>query len=507
MIARPAIPASPIAVYPIATPVATIVYIGASVASHPVWLIRPITVAIVFGLLVTAVVTALVRDKHRAGITSWALIVGLIVDDPRASALLWGIGGVLLATGLISRRQPWPRGPRVTSAMTVFAAALLVASVFRAVQMGGLQADVDEILFDLRNPPPASDVSTSAPDIYVLLLDAYPGASAVREAPSFDGTALPDALAARGFEMAPDARGNYLVTRLTLPSLFSGRYIHDIERLTEFGTREDDSRNLRLATDGGRVLSELGSRGYERIALNSGFSELGPIRVDRMLVPPQLNEMEGAIFQSTGAGNLIDTIAPDYLANQVRSRILDSFNAAAAIAEEPRSRPRFVFIHIPAPHAPWVVDASGVLVVGGSATLGTADEPVNNMGERERRFFAYATWVSSLTIATIDRIIAASPSPPIFAVFSDHGPDYDFDNEDPFSSDMDIRTSTFMAVLVPGQDDVLPDDATIVNLFPFVLNASLGTDLPIQPNTFWAWRTGSSILDFVEVDPRTWKAK
>ena len=391
--------------------------------------------------------------------------------------------------------------------MTVFAVALLVASLFRGLQVGGLQADVDEILFDLRNPPPAPGFSMSAPDIYVLLLDAYPGASAVKSAPNFDGTALPEALAARGFELAPDARANYLVTRLTLPSLFDARHLTDIEGLTEFGTREHDARSLRLATDRGRALSELGSRGYERIALNSGFSELGPIRVDRMLVPPQLNEMEGAIFQSTGAGNSIDTISPDYLANQVRSRILDSFDAAGSVAEEPRSRPRFVFIHVPAPHAPWVADATGVLLVGRSATLQTDDETVSDRDERERRFYEYATWVGSLTVATVDRILAASPSPPVVAVFSDHGPDFDFNMEDPLSSDLDLRTSTFMAVLMPGGADVLPDNATVVNLLPVVLNASIGTEFAIQPNRFWAWRTGSSILDLVELDPRTWKAK
>ncbi len=377
MVTRRAMPASPIAIYPIATPVATILFLGASVASHPVWLIRPIAVAIVFGVLVTAVVTALVRDKHRAGITSWALIVGFIVDDPRASILLWGIGGVLLITGIFARLQPWPRGPRVSSAMTVFAAALLVAGLFRGLQVGGLQADVDEILFDLRNPPPAPVFSTSAPDIYVLLLDAYPGASSVRSARTFDGTALPAALAARGFELAPDARANYLVTRLTLPSLFDARHVADIDGLTEFGRREDDARNLRLATDRGRVLSELGARGYERIVLNSGFSELGPIRVDRMLVPPQVNEMEAAILRSTGAGSVIDTVSPDYLANEVRSRILDSFEAAAAVAAESRSRPQFVFIHVPAPHAPWVADARG-------PRRWPVGDPPNRRRDRER---------------------------------------------------------------------------------------------------------------------------
>ena len=175
--------------------------------------------------------------------------------------------------------------------------------------------------------------------------------------------------------------------------------------------------------------------------------------------------------------------------------------------KNPALAPDFVFIHVPAPHAPWVADATGVLLVGRSATLQTDDETVSDRDERERRFYEYATWVGSLTVATVDRILAASPSPPVVAVFSDHGPDFDFNMEDPLSSDLDLRTSTFMAVLLPGGADVLPDNATVVNLLPVVLNASIGTEFAIQPNRFWAWRTGSSILDLVELDPRTWKAK
>jgi hypothetical protein len=496
----------PIAIYPVATPIAAILYLGASVGSHPMWVIRPLVVAAVFGLLMTAVLTAIVRDKHRAGIAAWAMIVGLTVDDPRASVLLWGTCAVLLTTGFVARRKPWRRGPRVTSALTVFAVVLLVSSILRGVQVGGLQAAVSEIAFDLGNSPPAA-ASAPLSDIYVLLLDAYPGPSAARAATNFDASALVNALAVRAFDVAADPRANYMTTRLTLASMFAARHLPDIERLSQPGTREADSRELRLITDDGVVLTALGSRGYERIALVSGFSELGPIRVDRLVIPPQLNEMEAAIFQSTGAGHVIDAISPDYLANEVRSRVLDSYEAAGALAQEPHTRPRFAFIHVPAPHAPWVTDADGHLVVHPSTTLDSAAPPTHDITERERHFYDYATWVARQTIATVDRIIEASPSPPIIIVFSDHGPDVDFDNDDPLSSDLEMRTSCFVAVLTPGHRALVPDGVTLVNLFPYLLNSYLGSDLPIQPDTFWAWKANSSVLDFVEVDPLTWKPK
>ena len=126
---------------------------------------------------------------------------------------------------------------------------------------------------------------------------------------------------------------------------------------------------------------------------------------------------------------------------------------------------------------------------------------------RRHRFFEFSTYIANRTVATVDRILAASARPPVIVLFSDHGPDISFDTHDPLSSDLDQRTSNLIALLAPGRADLVPDDATVVNIFPIVLNAYLGTDLAIQPNRFWAWRTGSSILDYVELDPRTWTAK
>jgi hypothetical protein len=492
--------------YPIATPIAAILFLGASVASHPMWLIRPLAVAAVFGLLITAALTALVRDKHRAGIAAWATIVGLTADDPRASVLLWVVCALLLATGFRARRRAWIRGPRVSSAMTVFGLVLVVLSIVRGVQVGGVQAIVSEIAFDLGKAPPAA-AATPLPDIYVLLLDAYPGPSATRTARDFDDAALPNALAARGFDVAADARANYLTTRLTLASMFDVRHLPDMDRLTPPGTPQTDSRELRLVTDNGVVLHELGSSGYERIALVSGFSELGPIRVDRLVIPPQLNEMEAAIFRATGAGHVVNALSTEYLANEVRSRVLDSYAAAGALAEEPHARPRFAFIHVPAPHAPWVADADGRLVVDASTSVFGEGAPIDDPAGREQRFYDYATWVAKQTIATVDRILDASPTPPVIVVFSDHGPDFDYNADDPLSSDLEVRTSCFLAVLTPGNRDIVPDDVTLVNLFPHLLNPYLGSDLPIQLDTFWAWKANSSVLDFVEVDPLTWKPK
>jgi hypothetical protein len=89
-------------------------------------------------------------------------------------------------------------------------------------------------------------------------------------------------------------------------------------------------------------------------------------------------------------------------------------------------------------------------------------------------------------------------------VLSDHGSGIGFDVHDTLHSDLEERTSNLLAVRAPGRPDVLPAGTTPVNVLPRLFNAYFGTQLPLQPDTTWAWR-GDSVLDLVEIrkDPTT----
>jgi hypothetical protein len=117
--------------------------------------------------------------------------------------------------------------------------------------------------------------------------------------------------------------------------------------------------------------------------------------------------------------------------------------------------------------------------------------------------FGFSTYVGARTVALVDGILAGEDEPPVIIILSDHGPGIDFDVQDPLGSDLDDRTSNFLAILSPGQSRLLPPGTTPINVLPRVLNAYLGTSLPLQPDTLWAWRTGSSVLDLVPLDPST----
>jgi hypothetical protein len=496
----------PIVLHPLAVPVAAIIHWWSSTALPPALLVRPLVIVILVGLATIAIATLIVRDRNLAGVAAWSLLTAVTVDDPRAFVLLLVVAAVVVAVGNATRQVAWDRGPTVTRFLSTLAAVLLLMSLIDSLQTGATGFAFEDIRRDLAFDGPAESFTPGAPDIYVLLLDGYPGRAAAMTEPSFDADAFPAALRTRGFDVAPDSRSNYITTRLTLPSVFAAAHIPDMPSLRRPGTRQQDAHVLRDATESGVVLSELGAAGYERIAIASGYGEIGPRRVDRLIIPPQIEEFEQSLLRSTMVGSIVDFLAPDAAASQKHERIEATFEDAALVAAEPHDRPRFVFVHVPGPHGPWVVDAAGNPFRGSSVFASFVD-PIKDPELRRHRFFEFSTYIANRTVATIDRILAASSKPPVIVVFSDHGPDISFDTRDPLGADLNQRTSNFIAVLAPGHADLLPDDATPVNIFPIVLDAYLGTDLAIQPDTFWAWRTDSSILDYVELDPRTWKAK
>jgi hypothetical protein len=497
----------PIVLYPVAVPVAAIIHWWSSTALPPDLLIRPLVIVLVVGLLTTAIATLIVRDRNVAGVAVWSVLTAATVNDARAFFLLLVVAGLVMAIGIRTRRVAWPRGPTVTRLLSILAVILLLTSLIDSVQSGAVGYALADVQRDMAADGPAEGFTPGAPDIYVFLLDGYPGRAATMAEPNFDAGAIADALRTRGFEIAADARSNYVTTRLTLPAVFAAAHLRDVPSLRQPGTRQGDAHVLREATESGVVLSTLGAAGYERIAIASGYGEIGPRRVDRLIVPPQIGEFEASLLRSTMVGSIVDFLAPNAAASEKHERIESTYESAARLAKEPHDRPRFVFVHVPGPHGPWVVDASGNYYPGTTSLFASFADPIKDPTLRSERFFEFSSYIAHRTVATVDTILAASSKPPVIVLFSDHGPDIAFDTHDPLSADLDKRTSNLIAVFAPGEPDLLPDDLTVVNIFPVVLNAYLGTDLTVQPNTFWAWRTRSSILDSVELDRRTWKAK
>jgi hypothetical protein len=492
----------PIAWYPIALPVAYIIAVWSASAIHPSWLVRPIVVTVALVLLLTLVLSAALRDRHRGGLAASTLTLALLLTDERVRATLLVLTVFIIGDALINRGRRWRFGTRVTRFMSILGAALVVVVVLSTIQQATFQEAVADIQADL-DARHAEPFDPAAPDIYLILLDGYPGDDAATLDPTFDADAFPAALASRGFEVERHARSNYLTTRLTVPTMLADQHVEAAPELDPpFGNQAADARRLRDFGDDGIVLRALRDAGYETITVPSPAAHLGLRRVDRVVDPPGASEFELVLLRTTWLGAALDRFAPDFFASGARAQVVANYASAEAIAGEEHSRPRFVWVHILAPHGPIVFRADGSPVIGAEVFNTAFKDPAGSAGATDRieATFAYTAFVADRTIELVDRIIASSKREAVVVAFSDHGTDIRFNAADPLASDLNERSSVVLAIRSPGRSGLLPPGTTLIGILPRVLNAYLGTSLPLRADTLWAWSRNGSLLDVVPID-------
>ena len=181
----------------------------------------------------------------------------------------------------------------------------------------------------------------TAPDIYLVLLDGYPGTKARALDPSYPASDLGPRLRERGLRHgAGDA--------LELPADHNDRDIAlpDAplvglpELAAPWGPEPNDVQRLRMLLNDAPGLAVLRGLGYRSVAMASGFAEVELRRVDRLDEPPQPNEFEVSLIRGTGLGRILQATAPDLLPALQRDRITSSFADLRAIAAEPHDGPQ-----------------------------------------------------------------------------------------------------------------------------------------------------------------------
>jgi len=465
---------------------------------HVSLLVRPLLIATVAVLALTLLVAALLRDRDRAGIIASAIALILLTSDDRAAVVLGLAALLIFVEGLVHRGRP-VRSIRIASrAMSVVALILLLAIGIDLAQRGAWQAAAGDVV--PAPLPPRGQASGSQPDIYVILLDAYPGDRVAARGTSFDPDAFPLALGERGFDVVRDAHSNYLLTPLTLGSMLSMRHLADIPALDPpHPSRTVDLRRLAGVLASAPAFALAREAGYEVTLLDGGFAHARPGGADHVIEHPGLQELELVEIGNTRVSDILDAVAPGTMPGVVRYGIERTLDTTASIADDHSGAPRLVFAHVPAPHPPWVYDADGE--PRNPSTVSFAGEPGLSIQDELDVGFAQAAHIADLTTAMIDRIIAASARPPVIVVFSDHGPAAGFSTITPLASDLEVRASSFMAAVTPGHEGLFADvRPTPVNVFGTLFDAYLGAHIEHQPDSIWAWQ-GESFIDVVEAPP------
>jgi len=470
---------------------------------------RMILVGAVLATLLTVVAGTLMRDRHRGGLVALAVVLLILTGTQPAifAALVAGIV-LLVVERLASLRQPsrtpWPV---LTRALNAIAVVVVIAVAIKGVQEGAFRGFVDDVANEgpafLRSDRPADASNPTDPDIYVLLLDGYARDDKLLDLFGYDNGPFLAELRSRGFDISSGSRSNYLLTAVSLSSALNMRQLTGETSLAALPVgNAQQVREARHLINGNAVFHELHARGYETIGLASGFEEVALRNADRFVDTGQINEVEFAFFRQTLAGSIMETVDPDYFADEQRARIDSLFSEVAKVAAEPHDRPRFVFVHVPSPHAPIVYGADGSHVAARDLATFYGDRAAAlgvTQKEYGDRYTGQIAYLNRHTLDTIDALVASFKRPTALIVMSDHGSASGFRPEDLVGSDLDERSANLLAARTPDHPKVFGDSISLVNVFGTLFDAYFGTHHPHQPDTVYRWE-GASIFNLVPVE-------
>lgn len=223
----------------------------------------------------------------------------------------------------------------------------------------------------------------------------------------------------------------------------------------------------------GAVRLILEKYGYETAAVPTGYpwSEWTDADVYFMTKGDaiSLTDFEVVLVQTTMLEPLWDGLAGSLRTTQnlAEARRLMTRNALEALQTIPQLEgPMFAFIHIVAPHQPYLFGPNG------ESVLFLPDETPDSL---ERKAYAgQARFISDQILKAVDEIFAKSDQPPIIIVQGDHGP-----NTTMVTSAE--RMQNLNAIYLPGIDleEVLYPSMTPVNTFRVILNEFFNENLPL----------------------------
>ncbi len=467
------------------------------------WLLRPLAVILIVVVALTLVGRLLLGPLLGTEVVI-VIAAGFTAADVRIPGLSIVFASVLVLLVRGSARDLRGIQLRVLGAYRAVAVVLILMTLAGSALNGSLGWAISAVHKDITMTAPADDASASLPDIWLVLLDGYPGDDALAQlGRSQAGDPLREGLVSLGFDVQRHSRTSYPLTRLVLASMFNGKDVPEL-----IGTERGPiglavaTRELRSVLEDSTALRDLGRSGYERIAISTGWAEVGPRRVDRLVEPPQMTEFEVALLRRSALGTALAAIAPDAHSQQLRDRIATTFSVAEQIAREPHTRPRFVFVHVPAPHSPVVFGPSGEPVNGSpGASIASTREPPMARDDRISRQAGELPYVNQRALDLSRAILASQGRPTAIVVFSDHGSDVDWNPDDPLAGGVNERSSNIVAVRATARPGVIPAGTTTTNLLSRLLNAYSITEMPMQPEGTWFYRTPANIIDLVRVDP------
>lgn len=450
----------------------------------------PILILLSGSGLVWGLLALLLRDAMRsaasvsvalfAGFSYSAIAIGLPYEEARISRTTWFLVVMILAIA-----AGWKNRTNRTVATFLNAAGTILV-LLAAGSIASSHWAIRGELTRTENPVPgaASDLKqVSRPDIFYIVLDGYGRTDIFEEHYGFSDREFQSQLESKGFFIAKDAKSNYVQTQLSLASTLNMDYLDKIVK--PVGGAAEQRGLLDEKIDQSAVSQYLRGIGYRYFAITTGFPAL------------KFKSADVVIEQDSGSPLFINALrdrtpfptpTSAYM-SQYESRRLyleGGFKAVENLAR-PGSSPKFVVVHILAPHPPFVFGPDGEprrphgpfgFWDGSHFHETSAGRNDYVLGYREQ-----AQYIAKRLMGTVDTLLSAGPNPPIVLIQGDHGPKDRLDQNSMDKTDLPEVFGILSAYLAPKPvQNQLYDSISPVNSFRLILERHFGASLPLLPD-------------------------
>jgi len=467
---------------------------AASLPVQPSELELPLAASLALALVLLLVLSLILRDRLKAGIATSLFLLLFFLYGGAFTALakspavrelarhrylmpLWLILW-LVGFWLIARTKRSLRG--LTVLLNITAAGVITTNT-----AAGLPAFLKNQRGRLVRAQAQGTAESAFPDIYYVILDGYARADILKTVYSYDNSPFIDFLKSRGFRVAARGRSNYSQTYLSLASSLNFMLLDSLA--ARVGSGSGNRVPLAHLIQNNRVMSILKQHGYTTVAFASGYTGTELTRADVFIAPRwALSEFQNILLGTTPLPPLIQRIMHRSQYDLHRERILFELRS---LPEAARARhPVFVFCHVLSPHPPFVFGAHGEKVNPSgcfSLTEGGEFQAVDRNRVREEYVENYRNQLEFLNTKVtrmVDRILAASPRPPVIILQGDHGPGSILNWDDPEPDQIAERMANLNACLLPGDTSLFYDSITPVNTFRVLFNHLFNSGYQLLPD-------------------------
>ena len=330
------------------------------------------------------------------------------------------------------------------------------------LQTSNLQADAERNTSILNLKP-----GDPPPDIYYIILDGYGRGDVLRNEYGFDNSDFLNTLKNLGFYIAECSQSNYAQTQISLASALNFNYLDALS--DRFVPGSDDRTGLDSLIRHSAVRTSLEQAGYKTVAFATGFLATEWTDANYFLGPGyswgQLNEFEALLMETTLVrliqdGNRFGMQTSG--SERFRERTLFTLDQMDELSHI--EGPKFAFVHIIAPHPPYVFGPTG-------GPVEAADVGTTRTEEGASHYRDQAIYISSRIQEIVPQIIEKSTTPPVIVIQGDHGPTV--------ASSARSRMSILNAYFLPGATASLYSTVTPVNTFRVIFNTYFGQDLEL----------------------------